>query len=147
MHRPTLAIQPYHYIKELLEEDNLQLSTKKTGFIASNVEAKRMLQAQLPQGGPVVRDVMRDLGVDCTAGRLRRIMTMKNRRKKAGCKTRKLHYFEDTTKGSEIEALQRGRHQLGTPGNGPGTTNQAPHQLNNGSADGLAAHRKHGHHL
>ena len=41
-----IALQAYDYIKELLEEGN---------------------------AGPVVHDVTRDLGVDCTAGRLRRI--------------------------------------------------------------------------
>ena len=73
-----------------LEEDNLELSGKKTGFVVSNVEAKRMLQEKLPPGGPMVHDVMRDLDVGCAAGRLRRILTMKNRRKKASNKTRKL---------------------------------------------------------
>ena len=33
---------------------------------------------------------MRDLGIDCIAGRLRRVQTMKARRKKAGRKTAKL---------------------------------------------------------
>ena len=54
-----------------------KLSAKKTGFVVLNVEAKRVLKAQLPGGGPVVHDVMRDLGVGCTAGRLRRVQTMR----------------------------------------------------------------------
>lgn len=78
-----IAIQAYNYIKELLEEDNLKLSVKKTGFIISNVQANRLLQQQLPSNGPKVHDVMKDLGVDCTAGRLRRIQTMRSRRSKA----------------------------------------------------------------
>ena len=86
-----IALQAYNYIKELLEEDNLKLSVKKTGFVTSNVQAKRMLQRQLPSDGPKVHDVMKDLGVDCTAGRLRRLQTIKGRRQKAHKKTKKLH--------------------------------------------------------
>ena len=85
-----IAIQAYERIKQLLEEDNLKISEKKTGFIASNSTAKRLLQQQLPANGPKVHDVMRDLGVDCTAGRLRRIQTMRNRGGKAARKTKKL---------------------------------------------------------
>ena len=85
-----IAIQAYEYIKQLLEEDNLKISEKKIGFIASNSTAKRLLQQQLPANGPGVHDVMRDLGVDCTAGRLRRIQTMRIRRGKAARKTKKL---------------------------------------------------------
>lgn len=40
--------------------------------------------------GPKIHDVMRDLGVDCTAGRLRRIQTMKARRQRASRKTKKM---------------------------------------------------------
>ena len=46
-----IAIQAYTYIKQLLEEDELKISEKKTGFVASNIEAKRLLQQQLPPGG------------------------------------------------------------------------------------------------
>ena len=54
---------------------------------------KRLLQQRLPPAGPAVHDIMR-LGVDCAAGRLRRIMTMKQRRRKAGNKTNKLHVLK-----------------------------------------------------
>ena len=77
-----IAIQAYDPVKRLLEEDHLQLSERKTCCVVSNNEAKRMLKEQLPAGGPQVHDVMRDLGVDCTAGRLRRIMTMKGKESK-----------------------------------------------------------------
>ena len=49
----------------LLEQDNLKISEKKTGVIASSNAAKRILQERLPPTGPRVHDVMRDLGVDC----------------------------------------------------------------------------------
>lgn len=78
-----IAIQAYEFIKNELEKDNLQVSEQKTGFIASNATVKKILQEQLPDSGPRVHDVLRDLGIDCGAGRLRRLQTMKARRKKA----------------------------------------------------------------
>ena len=107
-----IAIQAYNYIKELLEEDNLKLSVKKTGFITSNVQAKRLLQRQLPSNGPRVHDVMKDLGVDCTAGRLRRIQTMKGRRSKAHKKTRKLHTLKIPLRAVRLK-LYKGSIQAG----------------------------------
>ena len=69
------------------------LSIGKTGFVVSNAEAQRLLTDTLPRNGPKIHDVMRDLGCDCTSGRLRRIMTMKSRRRRAtgGRKGKKLH--------------------------------------------------------
>ena len=107
-----IAIQAYTYIKELLEEDDLKISEKKTGFVASNVEAKRLLQQQLPPGGPQVHDIMRDLGVDCTAGRLRRIKTMKQRRKKAGNKLKKMNALKIPQRAIRLK-LYKGSIQAG----------------------------------
>lgn len=81
----------YEHIKKLLQQDNLKISEKKTGFIVSSSAAKQILQERLPSNGPKVHDVMRDLGVDCTAGRLRRIATIRNRRGKAARKTKKMN--------------------------------------------------------
>lgn len=81
-----IAVQAYEYVKSELEKDDLKVPTQKTGFVVSNAAAKRILQEQLPAGGPQIHDVMRDLGVDyCAAGRLR-IQTMRQRRAKAGRK-------------------------------------------------------------
>lgn len=107
-----IATQAYNYIKELLEEDNLKLSVKKTGFITSNVQAKRLLQRQLPRNGPMVHDVTKDLGVDCAAGRLRRIQTMKARRSKANKKTKKLHTLKIPQRAVRLK-IYKGSIQAG----------------------------------
>ena len=86
-----VAIQAYEFVKKELEKDNLKVSAQKTGFIVSNATAKRLLHEQLSEGGPKVHDVMRDLGVDCTAGRLRRLQSIKGRRRKAARKSVKLN--------------------------------------------------------
>ena len=91
-----IAIQAYEFVKTELEKDNLKVSAQKTGFIVSNAAVKKILQEQLPKGGPRVHDVMRDLGVDCTAGRLRRIQTMRARRTKGGQKDSQADDIEDS---------------------------------------------------
>lgn len=98
-----IAVAAYEYIRELLEQDNLKISEKKTGFVVSNTAAKRLLQEKLPAKGPQVHDVMRDLGVDCTAGRLRHIMTMRNRRGKAARKTKKLTNLKIPQRGIRLK--------------------------------------------
>lgn len=62
-----IAIAACSHIKALLEEDDLVISTKKTGFVVSNARAKQLMKEQLPADGPQVHDVMRDLGIDCAA--------------------------------------------------------------------------------
>ena len=104
-----------------LEKDNLKVSAQKTGFIVSNAAVKKILQEQLPKGGPSVHDVMRDLGVDCTAGRLRRIQTMRARRTKAARKTRKLMTLKipqrairlKLYKGSIVAGISWGHEAMG----------------------------------
>ena len=98
-----IAIQAYEFIKTELEKDNLKVSEQKTGFIASNATVKQFLQEQLPDRGPKVHDVMRDLGIDCTAGRLRRLPTMNSRRKKAGRKSVKLASLKIPTRSIQLK--------------------------------------------
>ena len=98
-----IALLAYEFIKQELEKDNLKVSEQKTGFIASNATVKKILQEQLPKSGPKVHDVMRDLGIDCTAGRLRRLQTMKARRKKAGRKSVKLATLKIPTRSIQLK--------------------------------------------
>ena len=116
-----IAIQAYEFVKTELEKDNLKVSAQKTGFIVSNAAVKKILQEQLPKGGPRVHDVMRDLGVDCTAGRLRRIQTVRARRTKAARKTRKLMTLKiperairlKLYKGSIVAGISWGHEAMG----------------------------------
>ena len=116
-----VAISAYNHISQLLQEDDLVISTKKTGFVVSNSKAKALLKQQLPPDGPAVHDVMRDLGLDCTAGRLRRVQTMKQRRVKANRKTRKLQLLKiplrairlKLYKGSIIAGISWGHEAMG----------------------------------
>ena len=116
-----IAINAYACVKAELEKDDLKVSEQKTGFIVSNATVKKILTEQLPEGGPKVHDVMRDLGIDCTAGRLRRIQTMKARRRKAGRKNVKLNSLKIPNraiqlkiyKGSIVTGISWGHQAMG----------------------------------
>ena len=116
-----IAIQAYEFVKKELETDNLKVSAQKTGFIVSNASAKRILQDQLHEGGPKVHDVMRDLGIDCTAGRLRRLQSIKGRRTKAARKSLKLNTLKIPNqairlklyKGSTLSGINWGHKAMG----------------------------------
>ena len=94
-----IGIAAFNYIKGLLEADNLIISEKKTGFITSNSTAKKLLAEQHPASGPKVHDVMRDLGVDCAAGRLRRVQSPQEDQEDAS--------IEDPAKKHTAPAVQR----------------------------------------
>lgn len=106
------AIAAYEYIRTLLEQDNLKISEKKTGFLASNSAARRLLQERVPPTGPQVHDVMGDLGVDRAAGRLRRIQTMRSRRGKAARKSKKLGHLKIPQRSVRLKREHPCRHQL-----------------------------------
>ena len=147
LHTDLWGIAAYNHITKLLQEDDLVISAKKTGFVVSNAKAKALLQQQRPPEGPGVHDVMRDLGIDCAAGRLRRIQTMKQRRLKASRKTKKLQVLKiplrsirlKLYKGSVVAGISWGRESMGT-----GPQKAAGY---NGAANGIAKDGKLGHPL
>ena len=135
----NLAVRAYHYLKEELEADGLVISTGKTGFVVSNSEAKKLLKDVLPANGPTVHDVMRDLGCDCTSGRLRRIMTMKATRNKGGRKGKKLFTLKIAMKavrlrlfkGSILAGIKWGHEAMGAA---PASSLQSYHGSSLGAA-------------
>ena len=145
-----IAIQAYEFVKGELGKDQLKVSEQKTGFIVSNATAKKILNDQLHTGGPRVHDVMRDLGIDCTAGRLRRAQTMKARRRKAGRKTAKLDTLKIPTraiklklyKGSIIAGISWGHQAMGL-----GASKSEGASEPTMGATGIAKDRQFGHHV
>ena len=75
------AVQVYLELKNGLKARGLEVSLGKTGFLASSLKAKHALSKELkkiPQP-PQIRDVLKDLGVDSTLGRRRRLPTLGKR--------------------------------------------------------------------
>ena len=62
---------------------------KKTGFLCTTAEARRELQKLRKDGDPAICDSMKDLGLDCALGRVRRVKVQRERHK-AGQRQKKL---------------------------------------------------------
>ena len=84
------AIRVYRSLKDGMDANGFTISSKKTGFVASSTQASKHLRELLLPHEPQVYDVMRDLGVDSTGGRKRRLVTSATRAKKAHARQSKL---------------------------------------------------------
>ena len=91
------ALNAFRTMKYQMEEAGLKLNTDKTGFLTSSKEAARALKALLTDSDPEHYDVLRDLGVDSTAGRRRRVPQIKKRFLKGKGRVGILHRLRLTT--------------------------------------------------
>ena len=92
--RMTLCYREY---STALERNGLILAKDKSGFLVSNPALKKELAIELRKrvvDPPAVVDVIKDLGMDGTCGRLRRLPTQKKRASKARQKVFKLGLLE-----------------------------------------------------
>ena len=69
------ALAGYTSIEYLLEGAGLNLSLNKTGYLASSAAARKCLLRS--DGHPQVEDLMKDLGLDSSGARRRRVTTVK----------------------------------------------------------------------
>ncbi|OLP81585.1 hypothetical protein AK812_SmicGene37862 [Symbiodinium microadriaticum] len=79
-----------------LQPLGLSMSVEKSGFVVSSKELRtelRRLLRKLPEETPKVYDVMKDLGLDCTLARKRRLPAQKSRLAKAGKRLFRLRLF------------------------------------------------------
>ena len=79
-----------------LVPSGLDMAVEKSGFVVSSKELRRelrLLLRKLPGPVPKVYDVLKDLGLDCTLVRKRRLPTQKQRVAKAGKRLWKLSIF------------------------------------------------------
>ena len=80
-----------------LVPSGLDMAVEKSGFVVSSKELRRelrLLLRKLPGPVPKVYDVLKDLGLDCTLVRKRRLPTQKQRVAKAGKRLWKLSIFD-----------------------------------------------------
>ena len=73
------ALAGYEEVKQGLEAVGLQLSVSKTGFLASSAEAKREVTLLRTDSQPKAHDLLKDLGLDSSGGRRRRIGNQQKR--------------------------------------------------------------------
>ena len=85
------AILAYRTLNRLLMEAGLKVNKDKTEFLSSSKETAKALQINLTEEDPRHHNVLRDLGVDATAARHRRVAQTKKRFLKGQARTGILH--------------------------------------------------------
>ena len=100
------ALLAFRALKAGLEAAGLVINTDKTGFITSAKEVSKELTMLLTPQNPAHYDVLRDLGVDATGTRRRRVMQVRKRFHKGSASTGIMHRLRlaPTTK----DRLRRG---------------------------------------
>ena len=83
----------YTVCKEALAV-GLQLSVSKTGFLASTAEAKRAVNLYRSEEQPKARDLLKDLGLDSSGGRRRRVGSQQKRMLKGSGRQSKLLHLK-----------------------------------------------------
>ena len=73
------AVLAFRTLQANLAVEGLKLNTEKTGFITSSKESAKALDALLRQDDPKHHNILRDLGIDATNSRRRRITQIKKR--------------------------------------------------------------------
>ena len=73
------AVLAFRTLQSTLAAEGLKLNTEKTGFITSSKESAKALDAQLREDDPKHHNILRDLGIDATNARRRRITQIKKR--------------------------------------------------------------------
>ena len=69
----------YEELKQGLESAGLKLSPSKTGFLSSTNECKRFINLHRTEDQPRAHDLLKDLGLDSSGARRRRIGTQQKR--------------------------------------------------------------------
>ncbi|CAE7267823.1 unnamed protein product [Symbiodinium sp. CCMP2592] len=75
----SAALQAYRVLHSSLGLEGLEVETTKTKFVAGTVRARAALNQLRRPGEPETADLVKDLGLDCAAGRRRRITTAQKR--------------------------------------------------------------------
>ena len=123
------ALQSYRCLHSALTEAGLKLNSEKTGFITSSKETTTALKAILQPGDPEHYDVFRDLDIDATAAKRRRVPQVRKRFTKGRARAGIMHRLKLNT--SVRYRLHRGAiHPVMTWGaQANGLAPQRRHQL------------------
>lgn len=87
------ALAGYEELKTGLQAAGLNLSVHKTGFLTSTNECKRIINLNRQENQPRAHDLLKDLGLDSSGGRRRRIGTQQKRLLKGRARNSKLVHF------------------------------------------------------
>ena len=107
------ALAGYEELKSGLEDAGLTLSVSKTGFLTSSIECKKQLNLTRREEQPRAQDLLKDLGLDSSGGRRRRIGTQQQRLlKRRGRQSKLLHTNSDPDRSGSESGRRRCEQQL-----------------------------------
>ena len=106
------ALAGFDDIKQGLESVGLQLSASKTGFLTSTVEAKESINLHRSEHQPKAHDLLKDLGLDSSGGRRRRIGTLQKRMLKGSGRQSKLLHLKLRSRPVRIRVWKTSIHSV-----------------------------------
>ena len=104
------ALQGFDVLQQGLQDAGLKLSLAKTGYLASSNDCKKELTIQRREDQPSVHELLKDLGLDSSGGRRRRIGTQQKRLLKAGRRNAKLHHLKIKSRPIRIRVWKTSVH-------------------------------------
>ena len=104
------ALAGYEEVKAGLEAVGLQLSPTKTGFLTSSAEAKREITLHRSDSQPKAHDLLKDLGLDSSGGRRRRIGNQQKRLLKGSGRQSKLLHLKLRSRPIRIRVWKTSIH-------------------------------------
>ena len=104
------ALAAYDDIRRGLEDIGLQLSATKTGFLTSTAEAKRAVNLYRTDEQPKAHDLLKDLGLDSSGGRRRRIGSQQQRMLKGRGRQAKLIHLKLRSRPIRIRVWKTSIH-------------------------------------
>lgn len=104
------ALAGYEEAKAGLEAAGPQLSVSKTGFLASSAEAKREITLHRSEDQPRAHDLLKDLGLDSSGGRRRRIGNQQKRLLKGRGRQSKLLHLKLRSRPIRIRVWKTSIH-------------------------------------
>ena len=107
-----VLLEAYRFIKRHLEQEGLVLSAEKSGVIVTDKLVDRAYQQQCAADEPQIHRVMKDLGLDATAGRCRRIPTIRKRSYKGKHRFSRLIRLKVGSRACKVRVIKGGIHSV-----------------------------------
>ena len=105
-------MRAFRYIGQKIEEEGLVLSAEKSGILTTDKEVEKWIKSVRKEHEPQVCRVMKDLGIDATAGRCRRIPTVRKRLKKGQASYTKLLRLRVGSRACKIRLIKGSIHAV-----------------------------------
>ena len=102
----------YRFIDEALKQEGLQLSAEKSGILVTDTVLAKCIKARRKTNEPQVYKVLKDLGLDATAGRCRRIATIRKRSAKGKLRYTKLVRLRVGDRACKVRVVKGGIHAV-----------------------------------